>query len=167
MDAATRFWDKVDRGPVPEYDPTLGNCWLWTAATDPRGYGRFDQRPFGTALAHRVSLILDGQILEPGLTVDHLCRVRSCVRPSHLEQVTTQVNTGRTPTEILSARQPRKTHCTRGHPYDSANTRTDPRGHRHCRTCDRENASRRSESRRAARIEKYGYDPGPRARFTP
>jgi hypothetical protein len=30
---AARFWRKVDRS---------GDCWLWTAGVDRRGYGRFN-----------------------------------------------------------------------------------------------------------------------------
>ena len=39
---AARFWAKVNKdGPIPAHHPELGPCWIWTAATDPKGYGRF------------------------------------------------------------------------------------------------------------------------------
>src|SRR5690348_8449196 len=41
-----RFWAKVDKnGPVPEYRPDLGPCWLWTASTRPSGHGIWNDDP--------------------------------------------------------------------------------------------------------------------------
>jgi hypothetical protein len=66
-------------------------CWIWTAAKDPTGYGRIWHT--GTMkYAHRVAYeLLVGPIL-PGLDLDHLCRVRACVNPLHLEPVTHREN---------------------------------------------------------------------------
>lgn len=63
------------------------NCWLWTGALNKDGYGRF-----GTTSAHRYSYENFKGKLVIGMEVDHLCRVRNCVRPSHLEQVTKSIN---------------------------------------------------------------------------
>lgn len=70
-------------------DPS--GCWIWTGVVGKNGYGRMGWR--GRFLgAHRVSYaLLKGSLVE-GLQIDHLCRVRSCVNPDHLEQVTPQVN---------------------------------------------------------------------------
>jgi hypothetical protein len=88
-----RFWPKVDKnGPVPEWDPDLGPCWLWTASTNVGGYGQFslDNRPM---TSHRFSYSsIVGEIPE-GYFLDHLCRVRLCCNPTHLEPVTPQENT--------------------------------------------------------------------------
>ena len=130
------FWSKVDKdGPVPEHKPELGPCWLWTAGQNGEGYG------FTTALfrmlAHRFAYeLLVGPIPE-GLQLDHLCRVRNCVRPDHLEPVTNRVNVQR------GARGSLVTHCPAGHEYDEANTYYAKRdGHRVCRTCRRERIHR-------------------------
>lgn len=82
---AERFWRKVDRnGPIPEYRPELGPCWLWTATLDGHGYGYFDGHP-----AHRWAWQEAHGSIAPELSdMDHLCRVPRCVRPSHLEPVT-------------------------------------------------------------------------------
>lgn len=82
---ARRFWAKVDTT-----DPS--GCWLWTGAVDPQtGYGRMYVEP-STLGAHRVAyLLLVGDIPE-GQQLDHLCRVRRCVRPDHLEPVTQREN---------------------------------------------------------------------------
>lgn len=116
-DVATRFWSKVNKnGPVPDYRPDLGPCWLWTAGTngltERNGYGRIwvvDR----DVLAHRWSYeALVGPIPE-GLELDHLCRVHLCVRPSHLEPVTTRVNNLRGTS--VAAVNALKTHCPQGH----------------------------------------------------
>jgi hypothetical protein len=141
------FWAKVDKhGPVSEYRPDLGPCWLWTGAgsTGRDGYGRYK---LGDHLlqAHRIAYQwLVGPIPE-GLTLDHLCRRPSCVRPDHLEPVTNRENILRGTSN--SARNARKTHCHRGHPFDEANTYPHPSGGRDCRTC-RNQANAAAKARR-------------------
>jgi hypothetical protein len=83
-----RFWAKVDRaGPLPEYRPELGPCWLWTAGLNQAGYSVFwiDGR---SIQGHIYAWRLENGIAPPGKELDHLCRSPSCVRPSHLEPVT-------------------------------------------------------------------------------
>src|SRR5690349_1913777 len=89
---AERFWPKVDKnGPVPIKRPDLGPCWLWTKGCTPAGYGAFSIGHKHMA-AHRFAYeVLIGPIRN-GLDLDHLCRVRSCVNPSHLEPVTRSIN---------------------------------------------------------------------------
>jgi hypothetical protein len=66
-------------------------CWLWTASTDPKGYAQFDFRTRNTRGHRFVYEALVGRIPE-GLDLDHLCRVRRCVNPAHLEPVTRAEN---------------------------------------------------------------------------
>jgi len=74
---------------------TIGDgCWEWTAGINNRGYGMV-QTDGRTEPAHRVIYQLLGGIIPPGMHVDHLCRNRSCVRPSHLEPVTVSENQSR------------------------------------------------------------------------
>ena len=108
-------------------------CWLWVGCVDVKGYGRLK---FGTSKgnrAHRkVYECLVGPI-EPGLHLDHLCRVRNCVNPQHLEKVTPQENTDR---GNYGKNKFRKTHCLRGHEYDADNTYFDKKtGWRQCLRC--------------------------------
>ena len=66
-----------------------------------------------------------------GLVIDHLCRVRDCVNPAHLDVVTTGENTRRGLRGVLT------THCPKGHAYDELNTFIH-HGSRDCRACARE-----------------------------
>lgn len=133
-----RFWAKVDKaGPTPDARPDLGNCWLWLGWRNDRGYGSF----FDGGKDIRAHHFLTGHPPD-GFVSDHLCRVTSCVRPSHLEFVTISENTRR---GLSSALRPPLTHCLRGHEYTEANTLY-VRGQKRCRACSRErNRNRRIE----------------------
>jgi hypothetical protein len=137
-----RFWAKVNKTET---------CWLWTAYVSPKGYGTFS---FGgkACASHRFSYqMLIGPIPD-GLQIDHLCRVRHCVNPAHLEPVTSLENSRRGIAGLVTTlRQKSKTHCPRGHPYDEANTYTYPRtGARRCRACHRLEANERAHAKREA-----------------
>lgn len=134
-----RFWSKVNfAGPVPEHAPSLGRCWLWLGAISSYGYGRFwvsapAQGPRHRSHAHRVAYELEVGPIPDGLEPDHLCRVRACVNPAHIELVGGGENTRRGIGP--SAENARKSHCVRGH--DLAKTARPYRGHRVCRECSR------------------------------
>jgi hypothetical protein len=107
-------------------------CWTWTGnVCSTTGYGRLG---FNGALlsAHRVAYELEHGAIPDGLVIDHLCRVRTCVNPAHLESVTIRENTLRG--EGPTARRAKATACERGHAFDAANTIMQ-RGYRLCRTC--------------------------------
>ena len=98
----------------------LGHCWVWTGGHIPSGYGSFSfqgrQHP-----AHRISwLFTTGEW--PNGQVNHLCRNRGCVRPSHLEDTTCKGNLLDSPV-TKAAINVAKTHCPKGHPYTPENTR--------------------------------------------
>ena len=133
MTAAEKFWNKVDLS-----DP--GGCWMWVAACTRGGYGHF-QLGGRWVRAHRFSYEALVGPIPPGLQIDHLCRVRACVNPAHLEPVTCRENLLRGDT--LTARNAAKTHCPQGHSYDEANTYIRSTGGRNCRACDRDSARRR------------------------
>lgn len=129
-----RFWVKVNKdGPVSSHRPELGPCWLWLGAKDPHGYGTFWVSG-RFVRAHRFAYQeLTGPVAK-GLYLDHLCRVRHCVNPDHLEPVTNRVNILRG--QSLSAQRAAQTHCTYGHEFTPENTYiVQPRGQRRCRKC--------------------------------
>lgn len=81
------LWAVEDRG----HDTP---CWIWNGVPRPNGYARtkFQGR---VGLAHRLMYEQEIGAIPEGLTLDHLCRVRNCVNPDHLEPVTTAVNVQR------------------------------------------------------------------------
>lgn len=124
-----RFWAKVTL-------PDGNGCMLWTSTKSHNGYGLFtlgDARP----RTHRISYELAYGAIPDGLVIDHLCRVRHCVAPDHLEAVTRQENVRRGLTGKLNHANGRKTACLRGHAFTAENTYRDPAGRRSCRACIR------------------------------
>lgn len=73
-----RFWRKVTK---------TDTCWLWIGAQNSKGYGcvGIDRR---VHLSHRIAYTWLVGPIPSGLTIDHLCRNKLCVRPDHLEPVT-------------------------------------------------------------------------------
>lgn len=88
-----RFWAKIDKnGPVPAHRPGLGPCWIYTGYIDRKtGYGQFGGGK-GTNLPHRIAYQYTVGPIGKGLHIDHLCRVRACCNPAHLEPVTPREN---------------------------------------------------------------------------
>lgn len=134
---AERLWEKVNKnGPIPAHRPELGPCWIWEGSTSGKGYGRFWISP-RLRPAHTVAYELVVGPIPDGLEPDHLCRVRSCVNPAHVEPVTHRENTLRADRVAMGAFNTAKTQCPQGHPYDEENTLFDRFGFRKCRECAR------------------------------
>lgn len=108
-------------------------CWLWKRYTH-KGYARFRAEE-KTVDAHRWAYERYVGKVPKGLQLDHLCRVRRCVNPSHLEPVTSRENCLRG--FGLSAQRARQTHCLRGHPLSGGNLSYAGVGrtHRRCLKC--------------------------------
>jgi hypothetical protein len=118
-----------DRG----YDK--GVCWIWKKALDSNGYG---MTSVGGKLIrlHRLSFTEFRGTIPAGWTIDHLCRIRDCCNPNHLETVTRRINNLRG--NGFSGRHARKTHCEpEGHPLSGDNLYITPDGRRNCKECRR------------------------------
>ena len=141
--AEERFWSKVDnRGP--------SECWPWMAAVGAHGYGTFHPSKKDQVLAHRFAYELANGAIPEGLHIDHLCRVRYCVNPGHLEAVTPLENSSRGLTyRLLNGMDDR---CRNGHLYTPENTYVEPNGYKvRCRQCARDrDAYRRPQLRQKA-----------------
>lgn len=135
QDANARFWSKVDR---------TDGCWLWHGWKTADGYGRFDIGD-RKVLAHRFAYESNVGPIPDGLVLDHLCRVRDCVNPAHLEAVTVAENNRRGfgPVQAFALR----THCAEGHPLGPAT----PGKRRVCRPCANERNRRYKARLRALR----------------
>lgn len=126
----------------------MDNCWLYAGTIHPDGYGLIQAKVNGKwklLRAHRVVYESEVGEIPAGMVSDHLCRVRRCVNPAHIEIVTNAENTRRAHAWL--------THCKHGHPFDEVNTiHIKATGHRRCRTCMRQqqlryNAKRPGRSR--------------------
>lgn len=137
-----RFWTRVTRAD----DET---CWLWEGELATNGYGRVKvsgkSRP-----VHVVTYEWLVGPVPPGLELDHLCRVRRCVNPRHMEPVTHRENTLRGDT--LAAANAAKRFCPRGHALVAGNLVPSKvkRRARQCLTCSREMAREYRARKKAA-----------------
>lgn len=155
MTLEERFWAKIDKdGPVPDWRPDLGPCWVWTAARHPFGYGAFCPGNGDTVAAHRWSYEHFVAAIPDGLEIDHLCRNPPCCRPDHLDPVTGHVNQHRSPLTFASINSG-KEYCDHGHEFTPDNTRVKKDGARECKECRRE-ITRRFRARNRAELVAAG-----------
>lgn len=138
-----RFWSKVDRrGP--------DDCWEWTASTQ-HGYGQLTmrQKPWR---AHRLSALMAGIEIPPGMCVCHKCDNRKCVNPRHFfigtraDNLHDMIAKGR----YRGGSRGPWPKCGKGHPMEGDNILL-WRGGRRCKACAVAKEKRRTERRRAAR----------------
>lgn len=143
-----RFADRIE----------VGDCWLWTGSKQKNGYPHrvhvdgvkaYPYRHFYSTLVGPIPIDYE---------IDHLCRVRTCVNPDHLEAVPHAVNMsrgGKGNGQNMRA----KTHCPKGHPYEGDNLLITKEANgspsRTCRACRKVVWTRannaRSEQKRLAR----------------
>ena len=116
-------------------------CWRWTGHVTGDGYGMFSEGSRAVS-AHRYAYRTFLCPIPDRMELDHLCRVRDCVNPAHLEPVTHAVNVQRgqagypyrdVPSPSGAKANADKDHCPKGHPYAQKSS-----GRRCCVTCRRD-----------------------------
>lgn len=120
--------------------------WLWKGEFNRNGYGRISTSKGGRrrrVMAHRAVYEICRGPIPPRRVLDHGCRIRNCVLPSHTEPVTNRTNTlrGLGPTALNA----RKEACLRGHPFDARRRN----GWRVCTTCIRIRDLRRTNAQKS------------------
>ncbi len=122
-----------------------GECWIFTGSPHGAGYGHMYVRRGVWMPAHRIAYECLVGPIPTDLYLDHVCSVRLCVRPAHLQPVT--------PSENMRRAHVDTTHCPNGHEYTPENLL------RNCRQChaDRERARKRRASGRCAGCSHGGH----------
>ncbi len=124
----------IDPMTLIEIDSQTG-CWVWVGCLTHDGYPTK-----GKKYMHRVIYEMHVGPIPEGLTLDHVCRVRACCNPSHLQPMTLRENIARGD----YGWRKRLTHCKNGHEFTPKNTIVRPTGGRNggprraCRECGRQ-----------------------------
>ena len=127
----TRFLNKIRVSDTFAYNGSP--CWEWVGCVHPlTGYGQFRWDSI-LGNPHRYAYWFFTGSIPDKFEVDHLCQVRHCCNPLHLEAVTLQENRRR--------RDSNRTHCINGHEFNERNAQIIGNRHR-CRIC---NAQRQRE----------------------
>ena len=149
-DRAVSQWSPRIARFMRRVEVSADGCWRWTGPLDPRfGYARTSIACVRMGVHEAAFVLFVGPVPE-GLELDHLCRVRHCCNPLHLEAVTREENMRRMrhpwPSEPRSA----LTHCRNGHEYTDDNTYVRADAMKYCRTCARIGNAVRRDNVRAA-----------------
>ena len=136
MPAAVKFNEKylIDRS-IPE--PNTG-CWLWLGSVSQDGYSQVGKPPWS---GHRIAFEVKHGPVPEGMEVDHICRVRCCVNPDHMQPLTHYDNLIKSYRKVSP--NSLKTHCPKGHPLDGENLRLKKTStrlgvSRQCKACERD-----------------------------
>ena len=111
-------------------------CWNWIGGKTTGGYGIFWFNK-KIILAHRFSYEYYKVEIPKSLQIDHLCRVRGCCNPNHLEVVTLQENIRRGLTGKINSYNKGKSYCVRGHEFTTQNIYRKSNNRRVCKICSR------------------------------
>lgn len=113
--------DRVALRAVTNVEKRSDGCWISRYSVSTHGYAQIGwaipkQQRRGRAknmmiLAHRAAWVWANGQMPVGITIDHLCKVKTCVNPAHLRAISNSENARRTNGKDW----PLGT-CRRGHP---------------------------------------------------
>src|SRR3990167_5108101 len=118
---------RFDAMYVPE--PNSG-CWLWVGSLNRGGYAQI-RNNYTQKMAHRFAYEMFVGPIPKDMQLDHLCRVRCCVNPRHLEPVSARENKKR------GEQGDMKKYCGSGHLWTAENIYISG-GKKYCRICRKE-----------------------------
>jgi len=75
------------KGNTNNYIIDANGCWIWQGSINSNGYGHF-QQDYKTYAAHVWHYEQKYEAVPKGKQLDHICRVRPCCNPDHVEPVT-------------------------------------------------------------------------------
>ena len=115
--------------------PKVNKCWIWTGATDARGYGLVHfrgrtERIHRIMYAWRIKEIPRRINGKKSLQLHHLCNNPGCCNPSHLQLMSPRSHV--LSSNGITAMHHRKTKCIHGHELKLAKNGK----RRDCPTCD-------------------------------
>jgi len=134
---------------------TESGCWIWMGWVNDSGYGMIRRQKNNVKehiRVHRYVYELLNEPIPKNMTIDHLCRVRLCVNPHHMEIVSPVENVMRG--ESRAAKAARRDTCAKGHPYTLLNFVARSDGYRGCRICTEVFYQQRNERRRKTPLRK-------------
>lgn len=124
-------------------------CWIWQGYKVSEGYGKISRKKDGksvTIFVHRLMYTIHNGEIPDDYVIDHLCRVRDCINPKHLEAVTHEENVKRgvhrgggtpPPAETRLFRREKRGACRKGHHWTEENMITRKSGRVDCLPCRR------------------------------
>jgi hypothetical protein len=120
-----------------DFESSPKNCWLWVGCKTHDGYPIWGTTNNKKIYAHRFIYEQEVGPIPINHTLDHVCRVRNCVNPAHMDPCTLQENISRGNYNWAG----KLTHCKKGHKFTPENTYFSPtkgrtkKGGRVCKTC--------------------------------
>jgi hypothetical protein len=135
------------------------DCWL-RPTTRPGGYAIFGSRKewcHGELYVHRIAwrAAHDGREIPEGYEIDHLCFVRNCFNPAHLECITLLENRQRRRPRVYvkivhDITRPPEGQCKHGHDW-AVHAKLTTQGRWACLECGRD-AVRRHDAKRRPKV---------------